>query len=142
MNHTPDHELRVVLERYEQAWNTHNSEAFAALFATRAHRLNSLGLHWAGREEILQALAATHATVHSNSTMRLTPTHIRLLARDVALVHGTWEVTGQRGIDDQPLTVRKGVMTAVLEASDETWRIQAFHETPVASSPGESVDDL
>jgi uncharacterized protein (TIGR02246 family) len=142
VNHSLDHDLRAVLQRYEQAWNTHNSDSFARLFAGSAHCLDALGLHWAGREEILRALAATHTTVHRNSTMRLTPTHIRQLARDVALVHGTWEVSGQRGIDDQPLTVRKGVMTAVLEASDDMWLIQAYHATPLATPLGASVDDL
>ena len=67
------------------------------------------------------------------SELSLRPTHVRTCGDGVAVVYAVWELTGQRGIDDQVLAPRKGVLTTLLERRDGGWLIQTYHETAVAN---------
>ncbi len=128
--------IRGIVDQFAASWNRHDPEALAALFADDADFVNVIGLWWRGRAEIAERMRGNHATIFRES--RLTPdqTRVRFLRPDVALVHTTWELAGQRTRDGRAVPPRTGIATFVLAKRDGTWSISAFHNTDVVPPPG------
>ena len=103
-----------VVERIVQAWNAHDTRAFAALFAEDAEFANAIGLHWRGRAQIEAAQMRSHATIFKESRIENIRARQRLLVPGVAVVHAIWDLTGQRGRDGHAVPPRAGVITMIL----------------------------
>jgi uncharacterized protein (TIGR02246 family) len=66
-----------VVNAFADAWNRHDMEAFAQLFAADSEFVNVVGLWWKGRAEIRQAHEATHASTFKNSRLTILDTSVR-----------------------------------------------------------------
>lgn len=73
-----------IVHGFEDAWNRHDMDAFAALFAADADFVNVIGTRWIGRDAIKQHHAASHATIFKSSTLKIGNTTIHFLKADVA----------------------------------------------------------
>src|ERR1039457_5586894 len=71
--------VSAVVHGFEDAWNRHDMDAFAKLFATDADFVNVRGMRRVGRDEITKAHAAVHATIFKTSTLKIGETTIRFL---------------------------------------------------------------
>jgi uncharacterized protein (TIGR02246 family) len=114
--------------------------AFAALFADDAEFVNAIGLHWHGRAQIEVAQANNHATIFKESHLDNVESHLdnvrvrqRFLTPDVAVVHATWDLVGQRRRDGQAVAPRAGVITMVLTKDGEAWPIAVFQNTDIVT---------
>jgi uncharacterized protein (TIGR02246 family) len=76
--------VNAVVHEFEDAWNRHDMDAFAILFATDADFVNVIGMRWVGRDAIKQHHAASHATIFKSSTLKIGETTLRFLKADVA----------------------------------------------------------
>jgi len=71
-------------------------------------------------------LAEQFAGVYKGATIKITTASIRFLKPDVALVNGSFEVSGLQGLDGKELPVRKGLSTNVLMKQRDKWMIAAL----------------
>jgi len=71
-------------------------------------------------------LAEQFAGVYKGATIKITTASIRFLKPDVALVNGSFEVSGLQGLDGKELPVRKGLSTNVLMKQGDKWMIAAL----------------
>ena len=55
--------VRIAVNRFAEAWNRHDLDAFGALFAVHADFVNVTGQLWRGRKEIQIRHAYTHGTI-------------------------------------------------------------------------------
>ncbi|HYQ82371.1 MAG TPA: SgcJ/EcaC family oxidoreductase [Anaeromyxobacteraceae bacterium] len=124
-----------VPQRFAEAWNRHDMEAFASLFAEHADFVNVIGLHWRGREEIRRAHAEIHATRMKSSHLAILSTSVRALRPDVALVHATWELVGDTGLEGRPLPPRRGVLSFLATKDGGRWAIEAAQNTDIVPLP-------
>jgi uncharacterized protein (TIGR02246 family) len=124
-----------VPQGFADAWNRHDMEAFAALFGERADFVNVIGLHWRGRAEIKRAHAELHAMRMKDSRLAILSSSVRLLRPDVALVHATWELVGDTGIEGKPEPPRRGVFSFVTAREAGRWVIEAAQNTDLLSRP-------
>jgi uncharacterized protein (TIGR02246 family) len=124
-------ELKRILERYARAWTQRSKEDLDNLLARQARCVTADGLHLVGRRSIVGALTASQTNLHRDSQLSIRPTHAKLLSDALALVHATWGLAGQRGINDRLLPPRSGILTAVLERQNGSWFILAYHETAI-----------
>jgi uncharacterized protein (TIGR02246 family) len=125
----------AVVDQFVQAWNRHDMPAFAALFAEDAEFVNAIGLQWHGRAQIETAQAHNHATIFRESHLDRVRVRQRFLTPEVAVVHATWDLAGQRRRDGQAVPPRTGVITLVLTKNDGTWAIAVFQNTDVVAPP-------
>lgn len=131
--------IKAVLTALEESWNRHDMPAYAAQFAQDADFVNVLGMRQRGRPAIEAQHIAIHKTVFRNSHLRTLGQSVRFLTPEVAVAHVDWEMTGHETshVKDWNLAaVRKGVLTAVLIAEGDAWRITALHNTDTVLVPG------
>jgi uncharacterized protein (TIGR02246 family) len=125
----------AVVHGFEDAWNRHDMDAFAMLFATDADFVNVIGMRWVGRDAIKQHHAASHATIFKTSTLKIGDTTVRFLKADVATARSVWTLSGITSETGQLAPTRTGILTHVLERIDGHWLIVLTQNTDI-SKPG------
>jgi uncharacterized protein (TIGR02246 family) len=125
--------VRAIVARFEDAWNRHDMDALATLFATDADFVNVVGMRWVGREEIKKAHAASHATIFKTSTLKIGETTIRFLKPDVATARSVWTLSGLISANGQVAATRTGILTHVLVRTDGNWLIVLTQNTDIAT---------
>ena len=128
--------ITEVLERFTEAWNTHDAKAYAALFAENADFTNVFGQSFHGRETI----EAQHAKIFTSmfKDSRITSMHstVRLLDQFFASVDVIWTMSGAVDMKGNSWADRKGLMSLVMKFENEVWSILIMHnmDLPVISS--------
>lgn len=133
-------EIRQLQARQQDAWNRHDAQAYAALFADDGEVVNVVGWWWKGRCEIERQLTAAFAIVFRESRLTVGDVAVRFLARDVAIAHVRWTMEGARTPPSIP-EPRQGIQIQVLHKRSAAWRIAAFQNTnslPEAPFPTEA----
>lgn len=124
-----------VASGFVDAWNRHDMNGLAALFAEDADFVNVIGLWWRGRAEIQKEHEALHATRMRNSHLVAEETVVRFLRPDVAVVHVRWELTGDTGLEGRPLPPRKGILEHVVAKIGDQWLIASSQNTDILPLP-------
>jgi uncharacterized protein (TIGR02246 family) len=128
--------VNAVVHGFEDAWNRHDMDAFAALFATDADFVNVIGMRWVGRDAIKQHHAASHATIFKSSTLRIGNTTVRFLNVDVATARSMWTLSGITSETGQLAPSRTGILTHVLQRIGGHWQIVLTQNTDIAKPGG------
>ena len=138
--------VRQVMNGYQEAWNRHDPDAFAALFAPDADFVNVAGTHWKGREAIRVNHAFTHGTVPMDSegvthpkelygvfrtvTIAFTQINLRFLREDVAVAHVHSESRGYAHTNKS----RHALPVMILTKEGGRWHIAVAQNTYIRSS--------
>ena len=128
--------VNAVVHGFEDAWNHHDMDAFAILFATDADFVNVVGMRWVGRDSIKQHHAASHATIFKSSTLTIGETTLRFLKADVATARSVWTLSGITSESGQLAPTRTGVLTHVLARIDGHWLIVLTQNTDITKPGG------
>jgi len=129
--HTESSTITRVVDAFADAWNRHDIEAFAHLFAADAEFVNVVGLWWKGRDEIKQAHEVTHAGMFKNSRLAILDTSVRFPLPRLAIARSHWRLEGHVSPDGQPLPPRTGILLNVLAMDGETWAIIDSQNTDI-----------
>ncbi|MGQ0835166.1 MAG: SgcJ/EcaC family oxidoreductase [Gammaproteobacteria bacterium] len=117
----------AVVQGFEDAWNRHDMDAFAALFHEDAAWVHWRGGYWRGRDEIKNGHLAIHQTFYKNSHMQtIAVEDVTFLTPIVAVTHDRADLTGDERSPGQLLRYRK---TMVITNRSGLWRISAGHNT-------------
>jgi uncharacterized protein (TIGR02246 family) len=128
--------VRAVVHGFEDAWNRHDMDAFAKLYALDADFVNVRGLRWVGREEIIKAHAAVHATMFKASALSIGETTVRFLKPDVATARSVCTLSGQTSASGQVVPTRTAILTHALIRTGGHWLIVLSQNTDVVK-PGD-----
>jgi uncharacterized protein (TIGR02246 family) len=123
--------VTAVVRAFEEAWNRHDMDSFANLFADDADFVNVRGSRWIGRTAIQDAHAATHATIFKKSRLRMKETSVRFLKPDVAVARSLWDLTGHTTPAGDVAPPRKGILTNVLTKEKGRWQIVVSQNTDI-----------
>jgi uncharacterized protein (TIGR02246 family) len=128
-----DAAIRSVVQQHDDARNRGDWKALGALFTEDAEQLTSAGEWRRGRAEIEKGIAQTMSTTYKGGKYVSKVATIRLLAPNVALADGSFEIAniGSGGS-------RRGHTTFVLVKSGSAWRIAASRSmvpTSVGATP-------
>jgi uncharacterized protein (TIGR02246 family) len=124
-----------VVTRIIDAWNRHDMDAFASVFAEDADFVNVRGVRWIGRDVIRKAHVTTHATIFKDSQLSLIETSARFLRPDVAVARSVTEVTGQTNASGQTLPPRRAMLTLVMMNMQGQWLVVVAQNTDIVSVP-------
>ena len=122
----------ALVDGFARAWNAHDMVAFGQLFTDDADFVNVAGMWWKGRPEIQAKHQETHANRFKASTLSPSGTSVRLLSADVAVIHFTWELTGEVDRQGTSMPVRHGIMMMVAARQADGWKIVAAQNTNAA----------
>jgi len=128
-----EHAIRAVMDRFMDAWNHHDAEAFA-VFSQDADFTNVRGMGATGRAKIEAFHAPGFATIFSKSHQEYTDIKTRFLRPDVAAVDVRWKMTG--AMDPQGnLRDRDGLLNFVMEKNAGRWEIVVLHNLELSAPP-------
>lgn len=120
--------IRDIVARYVEAREKIDPKAVEALFTADADQLVSSGEWRKGREALVQG---TMASSRNNSGRRtITVESIRMLASNVAIVDGRYELAGAG-------ETRKMWTTLIVKRTEKGWRIAAIRNM-LPAVPGQS----
>ena len=128
--------VNAVVKGFEAAWNRHDMDALANLFAADADFVNIIGMRWVGREEIKKAHAASHATMFKTSTLEIGQTTTRFIKPDVATARSVWTLSGLRSPNGEAAPARTGILTHVLVRTGGHWLIVLSQNTDIVKPAG------
>jgi uncharacterized protein (TIGR02246 family) len=133
---------RVAVNRFAEAWNRHDMEAFGALFTRDAAFVNVTGQLWKGRQEIQRRHAYTHGAIardevpeaapanygiFKSSTYQFDRIDVRMVTPNLAIAHGAWTMRG----DARTTQPRRGMMTFTIIRGGDNWLYEAVQNTEI-----------
>ena len=128
--------ITEVLERFTEAWNTHDAKAYADLFAENADFTNVFGQSFHGRETIEAQHAKIFASMFKDSRITSMYSTVRSIDQLFASVDVIWTMSGAVDMKGNSWADRKGLMSLVMKFENEVWSILIMHnmDLPVISS--------
>ncbi|WP_336974459.1 SgcJ/EcaC family oxidoreductase [Sphingobium aromaticiconvertens] len=77
----------AITRHFQDAWNSHDMEAFGRLFHYDATFVNRFATYWRGVDQIVNGHAAIHASIYSDSTLAIDPPDVDPISDDAAILH-------------------------------------------------------
>jgi uncharacterized protein (TIGR02246 family) len=112
--------IAALVAEWENAWNSHDMHALAALFRDDAVWILWTGDVWTGRERFERGMTEVHRTVYRNSVQREQVEEVRFVGPDAAVVRFQSSLTGDTRFPDRTIRSRK-LLVVTREAG--AWRI-------------------
>lgn len=117
--------IRAIYQSFTSAWNRHDPAALAMMWALDGDHVEPDGRHADGRDAVLDLLTKQHDTVFKATELGLTIEDVWFVTGEVALVDGTYTVSGIVAPDGTQIPPRKGNLTSVLLKENGKWWIAA-----------------
>lgn len=122
--------IKKIEQIWDDNWNRHDPKGMAAVLAEDADFVNVNGEWFKGRSAFQAPMTRAHAMQFKDSTRTTLSTAVKFLTPDIAVVHSTWRISGDRRADGSLLSQpREGVMTRVVVKRNGTWGVVAAHNT-------------
>jgi uncharacterized protein (TIGR02246 family) len=120
-----DAEIRRLLAEFEAAWNRHDAVAMAALWTIDGDHLEPDGRLAKGRDEVQSLFLREHQAAFKETVLKVEVQTILFVTADVALVDGSYDLTGARYPQGNPVPARHGHLTAVMLEERSRWWVAA-----------------
>ncbi|PEN14278.1 DUF4440 domain-containing protein [Longibacter salinarum] len=145
----PANEPGRIAELWVEAWNRHDADEIAGLFADDAEFVNVTGLWWHSREDIRRAHAYGFDRIFGDSTITLLETSTRWLCGDeaaeghaVALIHARMKLRGQTATGDtESPGIRRNLFSFVVRRTGARWMCVSAHNTDIVPGSETNVVD-
>jgi uncharacterized protein (TIGR02246 family) len=130
--------LGGVPQAFCDAWNRHDGHALAQVMADDVDFV-TVGAMWLhGRPAFEKYHTRLLSGRFNQSTITPLQTAVRLLRPEVAIVHWSWKIAGDRNPDGTARQPRYGMMTMVVENRGGSWLVVASqNDNAVPWSPAE-----
>jgi len=120
-----DAAIRNLYEQFVSSWNKHDVANMAKMWTIDGDHVEPDGHVAKGRAEVEKLLTAQHQSVFKTSQLKLQIDSIWFITADVALVDGTYEVTGVQDPEGKEIPPRYGRLTSVFLKEGGAWSIAA-----------------
>lgn len=117
--------IRALYADFSSDWNKHAVDKLAARWAIDGDHVEPDGTVAKGRDQITALLTRQHASVFKDSKLDLRVNTVWIMSDTVALVDGTYELSGAKLPDGTAVPSRKGMLTSVLLLDKSGWAIAA-----------------
>ena len=117
--------IRQLYAEFCDTWNKHDPKAMAGRWLEDGDEIEPDGHVAKGRAEMLKMLTLQHQSVFKNSHLTLTVETVWFITSEVALIDGSYEVTGVQTPDGKDIPARKGHLSSILLQEGGKWWIAA-----------------
>lgn len=125
-NAADEKDIHAISVQLQDAWNKADPRMLADLFLTDGDYISSTGRTARGRDEVEKAFAQQWSGIYRKTKIAATVTNTRFVRRDVAIVDGTFEVSGMKDASGRGLSARSGLSTIVAVKKGDRWYIAAL----------------
>jgi uncharacterized protein (TIGR02246 family) len=126
--------IEGIAAKLAAAWNRHDAQVLAAVFAEDADFTNVFGMIAKGRVGIEALHAPLFKTIFKDSTLIVTETRVRFIRPDVASVDVKWSMTGARDPLGNPWPEREGLLNWIATKYGDTWLVDVSHNMDLPSA--------
>jgi uncharacterized protein (TIGR02246 family) len=127
---TDEDRIQTVISALDSAWNHHDAQTIARLFARNADLVDTSARWVQGRQEIRSHIMKLEAPGLSNPTMTSGIERLTLLHSDLAFAQLRWKMEASGA----PVMQVQGMGFRVLQRLGKSWEILAFEDTIVRAS--------
>jgi uncharacterized protein (TIGR02246 family) len=121
--------LQKLPQLHCDAWNKGDAHALANLFAEDGDFVTVATVYLHGRKDYEEF----HARLLNGrfKESKFTPIHttVRFLNPDLAVIHWSWKMTGDKNYDGTPRPPRFGMMTIIAKKQAGSWQIEVAQNT-------------
>jgi uncharacterized protein (TIGR02246 family) len=128
---TDEAEIKGIIQRWEEAWNSHDMTAFANLFHEDGVWILWTGQVWSGRPAIEAGHAEVHETIFRNSIQRERLEELTFVGPDAVVVRFFSTLTGDERAPDKLVRSRKML---IVTKRDGAWKVGWGQNTRLADS--------
>jgi uncharacterized protein (TIGR02246 family) len=120
---------RNLPQAFCQAWNHHDGHALAQIMSEDADFVSVGAVWFHGRADFEKYHSRLLSGRFAESTSTPPETRVRFLRPDVALIHWSWRIEGDKNFDGSPRPKRFGLMTMLAEKRGDAWLVVAARNT-------------
>ena len=113
--------MDAIGKAFVDGFNAGDAAAITSVYAESADAVGFDGSAYKGRAEIQEAFVQTLET-YKGSKIQFSRTGLHVVAPDVVVMDGSWEVSGGTIVEDSP---RQGFLTFIVEKQDDSWQVVA-----------------
>lgn len=117
--------IRQLYADFTDAWNKHDVKAMTARWAEDGDHVEPDGQMAKGRDQVAALYKKEHETIFKNSHLTLKIDTVWFITQDVALIDGTYELSGVVLPDGTEIPTRKGRLSTNLLYEQGKWWITA-----------------
>jgi uncharacterized protein (TIGR02246 family) len=117
--------IRKQFADFTAAWNRHDVKAMMSIFALDADHIDPDLRMVRGRDQIEKLFEAEHGTVFKEAHAALAVDSVWFVTENVALLDGSYDITGVKGPDGKALPDSKGHLTGLLLKEGGRWWVVA-----------------
>lgn len=120
---TDEEAVRKLPQSFSAAWNKHDGHELASIMADDVDFV-TVGATWIhGKPDFEKYHTRLMNGRFKESTITPLQTEVRFLRPDVAVIHWSWRVAGDKNPDGSARDPRYGMMTMVAEKRANTWLV-------------------
>jgi len=118
--------------RFQEAWNTHDMDAFGRLFHSDATFVNRFATYWRGVDQIIAGHARIHASIYRDSTLVNDAPDVDWISDNAAILHFWSRLSTGAAHPAGPHQIDTLIMAVVTRREGE-WRIQALENVTLTN---------
>ena len=134
--------VRGVPQAFAAAWANHDGHQLASIMAEDVDFVNVGGDWLHGRADFERYHSRLLSGRFKESTLASRDTVVHFLRPDLALLHWSWALTGDRNEDLSPRKPRLGIFTMVVEKRGGEWLVVAAQNTNWVPGPNPELDGI
>jgi uncharacterized protein (TIGR02246 family) len=115
--------IKERVDAFVAAWSNGDAEAIGVLFTEGADLIGPVGDRHHGRDAIVARYSELFQTMYQGAKVSISMTSTRFLKPDVAVVDGSFEITGMKSADGAEMPPMTGLYTNVTVKQDGSWLI-------------------
>jgi uncharacterized protein (TIGR02246 family) len=121
--------VRNVPTAFAAAWAKHDGRQLAEIMSEDVDFVNVSGEWLRGRSDFALFHSRLLSTRFKDSTLTPLTTSVRFLRPDMAVLHWSWRVEGDKTSDLTPRKPRFGLFTMIVEKKNGSWLVTAAQNT-------------
>ena len=134
--------VRNVPQKFAQAWGKHDGHELAKIMAKDVDFVN-VGADWLqGRANFETYHTRLLSGRFKNSTLTPLKTEVRFLQANIAVLHWSWTVQGDKNEDGTAREPRYGLFTMIVEKQGGEWLVVVAQNTNQITGPNPELKDI
>jgi uncharacterized protein (TIGR02246 family) len=134
--------VRSIPQSFARAWNTHSGHELSKIMAEDVDFVN-VGADWIhGRVDFEVYHARLLSGRFKASTLVPLETDVRFMRPDLAVIHWSWKVLGDKNEDMTPRKPRYGLFTMIAEKGRSGWLVVEAQNTNWTPGPNRELKGI
>ncbi len=121
--------VRNIPQAFAAAWAKHDGQQLARIMAENVDFVDVAGDWLRGRADFALYHSRLLSARFRDSTLTPLETSVRFLRPDLAILHWSWRIEGDRNFDLTPRKPRFGLFTMIVEKKGGEWLVAAAQNT-------------